>query len=123
MRITHRLLALTAMFAASLAVFADTLGTVNFIVLSKEHDFIQTGPSTVTEDATRPFRFKVEVDATNASSTFPTPPNQIISTPAGSEVTGTLSLTPPDEFNNQWQFRSATYSTATDLNADFGSGT
>lgn len=77
MQTTHRLLALTAMFAASLAAFADTPGTVNFIVLSKEHDFIQTGPSTVTEDATRPFRLKVEIDATNSSVTFPAPPNQI----------------------------------------------
>ncbi len=90
--------------------------------MAKEHDFNQTGPATVTEDATRPFRFGVEVDGSGESGLFPTGPNQITSTPAGSGISGPLSLTAPDVNNDHWRYRSGTYSSATAINTDFAGG-
>ena len=96
--------------------------TVRFVVVDKSHEFNQTGPSTVTEDPNRPFRFHVEIDGENQSGSFPTGPNQITSTPALSGVTGPLSLVAPDSNNDHWRYNSPSYSSASTLNADYGGG-
>jgi len=123
MKPIHRLLFLTAVVTASLSAFGGATGTVSFIVLSKEHDFIQTGPSTVADDPSHPFRLGVDVSGTNESAGFPSSPNQIASTPAGSGISGPLALVAPDSFNNQWQFKSSSFSDAASLNAAFAAGT
>jgi len=97
---------LAAVSASSLHAGAQ-VGSVDFIVLDKSHNLIQTGPTLgdVTEDPSAPYAFGVFVDGQNLSSILPTPPNTISTSAPSASLSTPLSLSAPDMFNDEWRLK------------------
>lgn len=92
------------------------VGTVEFILVSREANFVQTDASTLTADSVAPFRFIVAVEGSNMTSSSPLTAASF-TWPRGSSIPLTF-----DPWGNDWSYENSDFASMAALNTAYGTG-